>query len=117
MTGFPTTGFGSATGFRSAMRGAASGVTVVATDGPGGRFGQTVSAMCSVSADPPLVLICLHGRSPANDAIAANVEAAPGTPLVYMGGEYWRPESVEPSTFADYPQARPQHVASGKASR
>jgi flavin reductase len=31
-----------------------------------------VSAMCSVSADPPLLLACLHGRSPANAAIAAN---------------------------------------------
>src|SRR6266700_4584481 len=165
------------TGFRLAMSGTASGVTVVATDGPGGRFGQTVSAMCSVSADPPLVLICLHGRSPANAAIAANgvfcvnvlatqhdhvadtfagrpwagkdrwdfscghwgeapsgsprisgaiasfdcsvdqvieagthmmyigrvqvVEAAPGTPLIYLSGAYWRPETFEPSAFAD----------------
>ena len=55
--------------FIDAMGGVATGVTVVATDGDAGRFAQTVSAMCSVSAEPPLVLICLHGRSPANDAI------------------------------------------------
>ncbi len=58
--------------FISAMSAAATGVTVVATDGPGGRFAQTVSAMCSVSAEPPLVLACLHGRSPANAAITSN---------------------------------------------
>jgi flavin reductase len=58
--------------FIDAMGVVATGVTVVATDGEAGRFAQTVSAMCSVSADPPLLLICLHGRSPANDAIVSN---------------------------------------------
>jgi flavin reductase len=58
--------------FITAMGQVATGVTVVSTDGAGGRFAQTVSAMCSVSADPPLVLICLHGRSPANEAIVTN---------------------------------------------
>jgi flavin reductase len=55
-----------------AMRSAATGVTVVATDGPGGRFAQTVSAMCSVSARPPLVLACIKASSPAGAAIRAN---------------------------------------------
>jgi flavin reductase len=55
-----------------AMRSAATGVTVVATDGPGGRFAQTVSAMCSVSASPPLVLACIKANSPAGAAIRAN---------------------------------------------
>ena len=58
--------------FVAAMGAVATGVTVVATDGPGGRAAQTVSAMCSVSADPALVLVCLHGRSPVNDAISEN---------------------------------------------
>ena len=58
--------------FLPAMSAAATGVTVVATDGTGGRYAQTVSAMCSVSAEPPLLLACLHGRSPANAAITAN---------------------------------------------
>ena len=58
--------------FVTAMGAVATGVTVVATDGPGGRAAQTVSAMCSVSADPALVLVCLHGRSPVNDAISEN---------------------------------------------
>lgn len=58
--------------FTDAMSAAATGVTVVATEGPAGRFAQTVSAVCSVSADPPTVLACLHRRSPVVDAIVAN---------------------------------------------
>ncbi|GEB48536.1 flavin reductase family protein [Streptomyces cacaoi] len=46
------------------MGNAATGVTVVTTDGPHGRYGQTVSAMCSVSADPPALLVCVTVRSP-----------------------------------------------------
>ena len=47
--------------FRSALSRFASGVTVVTTkDGDGRQFGITVSAFCSVSLDPPLVLICIE---------------------------------------------------------
>lgn len=59
-------------GFVAAMRRAATGVTVVSTAGPAGRFGVTVSAMTSVSAEPPLLLVCVHRASPACDAIARN---------------------------------------------
>jgi len=58
--------------FLGAMGRTAAGVSVVTTNGLAGKFGQTVSAMCSVSADPPMVLICVHARSPLNDAIIAN---------------------------------------------
>lgn len=58
--------------FGRAVGTAVTGVTVVATDGPGGRAGQTVSAMCSVSHDPPMVLVCVNGRSPINDLITQN---------------------------------------------
>lgn len=46
--------------FTSAMRKAVSTVCVVATAGPAGRYGVTVSAMTSVTADPPSVLICIN---------------------------------------------------------
>ena len=46
--------------FIAAMRCAASTVTVVTTAGDAGRCGVTVSAMSSISADPPSVLICVN---------------------------------------------------------
>lgn len=45
--------------FKQAMRGWASGVTVVTTVNDGKWKGMTASAFSSVSADPPLVLVCV----------------------------------------------------------
>ena len=46
--------------FREALSCFPSGVTVVTTkDGDGNLHGITVSAFCSVSLEPPLVLICI----------------------------------------------------------
>lgn len=58
--------------FIAAMAGAATQVSVVTTDGRAGRFGVTVSAFSSVSAEPPMVLVCINRRSPAIAAIEAN---------------------------------------------
>lgn len=58
--------------FVQAMGRAVSGVTVVATDGRAGRFAVTVSAMSSVSAEPPLVLACIQRSCPANLAVREN---------------------------------------------
>jgi len=58
--------------FVSAMGMAATAVSVVTTDGPEGRCGITVSAISSVSADPPLVLACVNRKSPAIKAIEGN---------------------------------------------
>ena len=53
----------------------ASGVTVVTTKAADGADqGMTVSAFCSVSLDPPLVLICIEKAASAYDALVA----APG---------------------------------------
>lgn len=49
--------------FIGAMRAIASTVAVVTTGGPNGRHGATVSSFCSVSADPPSMLVCLHAGS------------------------------------------------------
>ncbi len=60
------------TDFISAMRQLASGVSVVTTDGPAGRAGLTVSAMCSLSADPPALLICINRQSRAMATLRRN---------------------------------------------
>lgn len=66
------TGTADRNAFVNAMRGAVTGVNVVTTDGPAGRFGLTVSAFSSVSADPPMVLICIDRGSPAGAAVSEN---------------------------------------------
>lgn len=58
--------------FLQAMSRAANTVSVVTTDGEAGRAGVTVSAMCSVSAEPPSLLVCIHHLSPAAATIAGN---------------------------------------------
>lgn len=67
--------------FRDAMRRTVSGVAVLATDGPAGRAGVTVSTLCSLSMEPPSVIACIHRASRAlpvmieNNAFTANVLA------------------------------------------
>ena len=58
--------------FLSAMAGTVAQVSVVTTDGAAGRFGVTVSSFTSVSAAPPLELVCLNRHSPAVAAVTAN---------------------------------------------
>jgi flavin reductase (DIM6/NTAB) family NADH-FMN oxidoreductase RutF len=47
-------------------------VTVVTTSGAnGGDQGMTVSAFCSVSLEPPLVLICIEKNASAHEALTS----------------------------------------------
>ncbi len=52
--------------FRDAMARLGAAVNIVTTDGPAGLGGLTVSAVCSVSDDPPTLLVCLNRGSPQN---------------------------------------------------
>ncbi len=58
--------------FIQAMSQVASTVSVITTAGIQGQHGVTVSAMCSVTADPPTLLVCVHHLSPACEAIRQN---------------------------------------------
>lgn len=58
--------------FTNAMRRAVSSVSIVTTSGEFGRYGLTVSSMTSVSAEPPMLLVCVNRNSVAHDAIAGN---------------------------------------------
>jgi flavin reductase (DIM6/NTAB) family NADH-FMN oxidoreductase RutF len=56
--------------FRQTLAQFATGITVVTTrDGDGRPFGLTVNAFCSVSLDPPQVLVCIDRRSDANPGL------------------------------------------------
>ncbi len=46
--------------FTDALSQAANGVAIVTTDGEHGKAGLTVSSLCSVCADPALVLACVN---------------------------------------------------------
>lgn len=58
--------------FREAMSRIAAAVHIVTTDGPGGRFGATVSAVCSVTDEPASILVCLNRESRVHGAILTN---------------------------------------------
>jgi len=61
--------------FRAVLGRFPSGVTVVSTRGADGSDqGMTVSAFCSLSLDPPLVLICIEHSASVHEALTT----APG---------------------------------------
>jgi flavin reductase len=90
--------------FVGAMRVQAAAVNLVTSNGPGGRTGVTVSAMTSVSAEPPLLLACVNRRSPSvaiirqNGVFCINALSAEQSELAntFAG----RPSSGEPFDFA-----------------
>ncbi len=70
--------------FRHAVGHLATGVTIVTSVGPDGEpVGTTASAVCSLSLDPPLLLVCFDRSSltlaaiRSRGAFAVNVLAAP----------------------------------------
>ena len=63
------TGAAEPAAFLEAMKRFASGVTIVTTiDADGSRKGFTASAFCSLSLEPPLVLVCQARTSSSHDA-------------------------------------------------
>jgi flavin reductase (DIM6/NTAB) family NADH-FMN oxidoreductase RutF len=55
--------------FKAVMGRFATGVTVVTTALGGQRAGVTVNAFCSVSLDPPLVLVCIERTAHIHDLL------------------------------------------------
>lgn len=58
--------------FRSAMSRLSAAVNVIATDGEAGLYGMTASAVCSVSDDPPMILVCVNRNARANEIFKVN---------------------------------------------
>jgi flavin reductase len=73
--------------FRDGMSLLTGAVNVITTDGPAGRAGFTASAVCSVSDDPPTLLVCVnrsaqtHRVLVGNGVLCVNVLAAAQEPL------------------------------------
>jgi flavin reductase len=58
--------------YREAMSRVGSAVNIVTTDGPGGRAGFAATAVCSVTDNPPTLLVCVNTKSSVYPAISAN---------------------------------------------
>lgn len=73
--------------FRRVMGHFATGVTIVTTRDPGGRpCGLTANAVCSVSINPTLVLVCVEHRADSHDCIRSSGVFAVNV-LAQEGGE------------------------------
>lgn len=58
--------------FREGMARLGAAVTIVTTDGPAGRRGLTVSAVCSVTDAPPSVMVCINRGARSHAAVLEN---------------------------------------------
>src|SRR5882757_6732815 len=86
-----------AAAFRKGMRHLAASVTLITTRHRDVRGGLTATAVCSVSVDPPQILVCVNKTASAHDPIGeagffcVNILApdhrkiAEGTHTIYIG--------------------------------
>ena len=58
--------------FREAMSRYGAAVHVITTDGPAGKGGFTATAVCSVSDDPPTLLVCVNRKGHGGQIIGDN---------------------------------------------
>jgi len=58
--------------FRNTMAHFGAAVSIVTTEGPGGRCGFTCTSVCSVSDEPATILACLNRRSQTNPIFRRN---------------------------------------------
>lgn len=58
--------------FRNGMALLGGAVNIITTDGEAGRFGFTATAVCSVTDEPPTLLVCMNRNSYAHDHFKTN---------------------------------------------
>ncbi len=58
--------------FRDAMARLGAAVNIITTDGPAGIGGFTASAVCSVTDEPPTILICMNRNATAAPRLKEN---------------------------------------------
>lgn len=56
--------------FKEGMRHLIGGVTIICTRYEGRSYGLTATAVCSVSAEPPLLLVCLNEKGVTRKAVS-----------------------------------------------
>ncbi|HSG75244.1 MAG TPA: flavin reductase family protein [Burkholderiales bacterium] len=56
--------------FKLGMRGLAHAVNVITAAHAGHRYGLTATAVCSVTAEPPTLLVCVNQRAATHGALA-----------------------------------------------
>ena len=58
--------------YREAMARFGAAVSIITSNGPGGRCAFTASAVCSVTDDPPTLLVCMNRDSDSHAGFTAN---------------------------------------------
>jgi flavin reductase (DIM6/NTAB) family NADH-FMN oxidoreductase RutF len=56
--------------FKTGMRSLAGAVNIITSANASHRYGMTATAVCSVSAEPPTVLVCINKHASTHDAIS-----------------------------------------------
>ena len=104
----------SADEFREGMACLTGAVNIVTTDGEGGRAGLTASAVCSVTAEPPTLLVCVNRGSSAapafmkNDAVCVNTVGPAHQDLAMLfGGKTPMDERFDKAEWTTGPSGAP----------
>ncbi len=58
--------------FRQGMSRLGAAVNLITSDGPEGRHGMTASAVCSITDDPPTLLVCVNRTNRSHDVFNGN---------------------------------------------
>ncbi|RUZ77876.1 hypothetical protein EN943_12600 [Mesorhizobium sp. M7A.F.Ca.US.006.01.1.1] len=58
--------------FQDGMSRLGAAVNIIISDGPHGQLGFTATAVCSISDEPPSLLVCMNKRSQQNTPLKAN---------------------------------------------
>src|ERR671923_815483 len=56
--------------FKAGMRALAGAVNIITANNAGHRYGMTATAVCSATADPPTVLVCINKLATTHGAIS-----------------------------------------------
>jgi flavin reductase len=94
--------------YRDAMARLGAAVNIVTTDGPAGRRGFTASAVCSVTDDPPTLLVCMNRNSESaavfleNRVLCVNVLTADQQSLSPIFAGFGLPEGADRFSAGDW---------------